>query len=202
MIKKLLHHALGMDTSMGILIYVFTTLAFVEDPNVLVLFIALVASHLPDFDIPFYLVLKRRIGPIGPYGANGHWPYGHHPILVIPGAVFVAWLATQLFWPGHELYAMTLVGLAVLAHFIHDSCQEHGLHWLSPFNWTHFAFRGIVPHEVPSVIVKNFYKSQGKALDGSLNREVSWRVGGFGVAQITLLTAALLFLSLTFFLMT
>lgn len=99
-------------------------------------------SYLPDLDLLIFFPLRKR------YGWTNHWVVGHHPIIVIPLAVLFTFLGVIMLGLEEQTFLTSLSGVCVTGHFIHDSTDECGLHWLSPFNWTHIS----LAHGWPQII--------------------------------------------------
>lgn len=189
----------GVDVALGILIYVFGSIIFGESKfNIWFLGFSLFCVHLPDFDFIPFLFLKKRVRWNGLCG--GHWPYGHHPILVLPLSAILAYVI--LHTAGNYLritnttFAIFLAVTAVTVHFVHDSIQPHGLHWFSPFSWTHYTFRHIVPRRIPDEKIRQFYETLNKESEetDSFKREFIARLPQMSFGEKVLVTSAFIVL--------
>ena len=85
-------------------------------------------SYLPDLDLLIYLPFRKR------FNWESHWDVGHHPLIVLPLASALTFVAVQGMGIGNATHATALMFVCVLIHFIHDSTDRVGFPWLSPFN--------------------------------------------------------------------
>ncbi|HEY4493687.1 MAG TPA: metal-dependent hydrolase [Candidatus Paceibacterota bacterium] len=123
----------GFDTSLGLILYVAISIVFGEEFSPRYLGLALIASHLPDFDfIPFLLLRKR-------YGWFSHWPIGrawywslHNPPVTLTVVGLATYVIAQVLETEHSLYVLCLVASGIALHFLLDSTEEQGFALLSP----------------------------------------------------------------------
>ncbi|MCD5381848.1 MAG: hypothetical protein LR017_00855 [Candidatus Pacebacteria bacterium] len=85
-----------------------------------------------------------------------------------------------------------------MGHFVHDSVQKQGLHWLSPFVWSHWSLSDGTLRRVPDEGVLAFYTRQKKHNTGagSLDEIVS-RTTTVSNGQLVASCCALLLLGVT-----
>jgi hypothetical protein len=156
--------------TIGFLGYALLTFAFFERWSVETLCFSLLLSHAPDLDMPSYILMRKRL----PY--RSHWLVGHHPMLIVPlWMAIAAWMSAAL--QVETTYLVSLAAVNVTAHFIHDSLQPQGLHWLSPFSWQRFTLRHGCPEHVPKGVWKEIFRKKD-AHDGSMpsaGEEISTR---------------------------
>lgn len=138
----------GIDTSVGVFIYVFLSLVYGADFDPVILLFSIFCSHLPDIDFIPYLALKKKMGLVS------HWVFCHHPVIVIPLVATTGYLSSL--WHGSDRYIMFIAISGTALHFISDSWNTVGLHWLSPFSWRRYSLEGRV-HRVDDETVKRFY---------------------------------------------
>jgi len=134
-----------------------------EPFNLIIVGYAICFAHFPDADFLPFLILRKKIKWNDMCG--GHWPYGHHPIIVIPLS-FILSLAfhkvmSDFFpeqWTKDGMYVAWVALMATTLHFLHDSAQPQGLHWFSPIKWTHYTLRRGWPKKIPHEKTRQFYK--------------------------------------------
>ncbi len=118
----------GADSSFGLAVYLSVSLIFGEKFNLYVLIFSVFCAHLPDLDmVPFILFKKYAT-------RRSHWVFGHHPLLLTPAAAAAAYFAGEKLGLNSD-YLATIAGAGVFLHFLHDTMEPQGLHWLSPFRW-------------------------------------------------------------------
>lgn len=86
---------------------------------------------MPDIDV--FVELWQRRGKLGGKIQGFHRTFTHYPLLYVPvvTAIFAVWGS---FWA-------LFLGLAVLAHFFHDSIGiGWGIKWLWPFSQNRYKF--------------------------------------------------------------
>ncbi len=110
------------------------------------------AAHSPDGDFIPYMLIKRHLQ------YRSHHTVGHHPVLLIPLAGIIGWAIG-------EWYGLTLATSAIVLHFVHDSMQVPGIHWLSPFSWRQMSLHGFRPRLVPEKERVQFLENLGKRWD-------------------------------------
>ena len=125
--------AFGTDMTIGMAAFaLFYPLMSGASSSLAAFALALASSHLPDLDMLPYLLAKDRLR------YRSHWLIGHHPFIVMPLAAAFGYLASGSSpWDALCLAAMTAA--CVIAHFVHDSLQPQGLHWLSPLSWKRYT---------------------------------------------------------------
>lgn len=118
--------AFGWDTITAFAVYALGSIIMGWPTNPVILVWCGFWAYAPDLDFSYFLLQspeKRKWG---------HWRLGfHHPMLVLPLFVMLAYTVANLLWPG---YAMSLTAMAcacMFLHFVHDSTKM-GLHWMSP----------------------------------------------------------------------
>jgi hypothetical protein len=82
-----------------------------------------------------YLLFRNKLS------LHSHRVLGHHPLLLILFGLVAAWVFAYQFHL-NAVYLMILTSVSLLGHFLHDSLDEHGLHWFSPFIWTGYSLQG------------------------------------------------------------
>jgi len=162
-VRKLITRVMfGVDMSLGILIYLGMSLIFGMKFSPAILGFSILCSHLPDVDMVPYLLLRKRFHLVS------HQIFFHQPTWFVPvGTLCVVGFTfslCDLFLVVDEnfyrCYLLAIAGSAIFAHFLHDSSNLPGLHWLAPFTWERYAFLspfGRWWHKVPSEVVTNFY---------------------------------------------
>lgn len=98
--------------------------------------LTIAAAHAPDGDFIPYKILRNHLR------YKSHHIIGHHPVFLIPLAGIAGWLIGG--W-----YGVSLAVTAITLHFVHDSMQVQGIHWLSPFIWRRWSLRGFRLRAVP-----------------------------------------------------
>ena len=90
--------------------------------TIFVVIIAMIVSVSPDSDIP----LSKLLVSDDPRHISNHRDVLHKPLAIIP--IFAVLYYFSAFWA-------YLIGLCLLAHFIHDSTGSgYGVKWLLPFS--------------------------------------------------------------------
>lgn len=126
-IKALLRALIAIKVSIGIFVYVLASLYFDQSFNASLLFLTIIATHIPDMDLVWYLA-RRRSGK-SDFSVGSHRAYGHHPLLVI-SAVFVSGLYLAEYAVNPESW------LFIVAAFL-------------PIAWTSFVMAMAVDEESP-----------------------------------------------------
>lgn len=134
--KFILYELVGIDTSMGILIYLCTSYFFLEKQSSSILLIALCFARFPDFGFPLYLLLRQRLD------LQTHRTLTHYPIIAVPLAGLLGYFLGYFFFSGKTglLTMIALIGCSV--HFVHDTWDEFGIPWLWPFKSIRYRVRG------------------------------------------------------------
>lgn len=138
-LKLVIKVLFGVDFSINLIIYVTISFLANEPFNWFFVFLTVVAGHIPDIDtVPFMLLPQLRKKEL----KFSHWPFGHHPLIVILLYSWSAWLIIGYFYSHNsQVYAAILATTAIFWHFIHDMhTNPVGIHWLSPFSWQRWRF--------------------------------------------------------------
>jgi hypothetical protein len=125
--KFILHELVGIDTSMGIFIYLCSSYFFLEKQSISILLIAIFFARFPDFGFPLYLLLRQRLD------LQTHRTLTHYPIIAVPLAGLLGYLLGYFFFPGEIKLLTMIASIGCSAHFVHDSWDEFGIPWLWPF---------------------------------------------------------------------
>jgi hypothetical protein len=113
-----------LDFKLGILWPVLVGILFQEPITFTWLLAGVFFALLPDID--FWIELIQR-GTVGGKIIGAHRTLLHNPLVYVPVILFVG----SFFGPAW----MTLFGLGVFGHFIHDSMgMGYGVRWLWPFS--------------------------------------------------------------------
>jgi hypothetical protein len=144
-VKLAVRILIGVDMTIGILLYLTISILFGEKFSVIFLAVTIFFAHFPDADMIPFLFLRKKFDLVS------HQPIGHHPLILVPltGAV------------GHWIggpYLSALMAISTLYHFVHDSAEEVGLAWLSPFSKKRWSLLGGWPRRVPDKFVEEFYE--------------------------------------------
>ncbi len=119
-----------LDLKLGILWALLIGFVFGEPITLLWVFLGVCFALLPDID--FWIELIQR-GTVGGKTLGAHRTLLHNPLTYIPVTLFVG----SLFGPA----LMTLFGLGVFGHFVHDSMgMGFGVRWLWPFSLNFHKF--------------------------------------------------------------
>lgn len=132
----ILHEVVGIDTSIGILIYLCASFFFLEKQSISVLLIALFFARFPDFGFPLYLLLRKR------FDLQTHRTLTHYPVVAIPLAALLGYFLGYFFFPGETRLLTMIAFMGCCVHFIHDSWDEFGIPWFWPFKATRYRIRG------------------------------------------------------------
>lgn len=180
--------ALGIDVSLGVLVYSVASLAGGRGFDGAALAVALVAALAPDLDLLPFLVLRRRLG------LQSHRRLGHHPLLAVPLAAALAAAAGGWLRPADRAFWGLLAASAVAAHYLHDAVHPVGLHLLSPFSWAHFRLGARGLERVPEAEVHGFFARKARQPEGREGwiDQVASRLAPAGRAEGLWLAAALL----------
>lgn len=143
---------------------------------------ALASSHLPDLDMIPYLLAKDRLR------YRSHWLIGHHPFIVMPLVAICGYFASG--YPAQDLPYLAAMALACVAgHFVHDSLQPQGLHWLSPWSWKRYTLSGARVAEISRRANLRFLLKARRRLDLTGSREISSRISQIDKRHIAWWTA-------------
>jgi hypothetical protein len=135
MLLTLIRILFGVDVTLGLLNYVAWSWAMGQRFNIIFLALSLFSTHLPDWDMIPFLMLRKR------YRLYSHWIVGHHPIFVFPAVVLGSYFAAKAWAPDTVAYTVGMITCGVLLHFCHDTMSPIGFPWLSPFTQMHFRFQ-------------------------------------------------------------
>jgi LexA-binding, inner membrane-associated putative hydrolase len=125
----------GVDMALGLLNYVAWSWAMGQRFNVIFLTLSILSTHLPDWDMIPFLMLRKR------YRLYSHWIVGHHPVFVISAVVLGTFYAVKAWAPDAVAYTVGMITCGVVVHFCHDTMSPIGFPWLSPFTQAHFRFQ-------------------------------------------------------------
>jgi LexA-binding, inner membrane-associated putative hydrolase len=125
----------GVDMSLGLLNYVAWSWAMGQRFNAVFLALSLLSTHLPDWDMIPFLMLRKR------YRLYSHWIVGHHPVFVFPVVILGSYFAATTWAPDAVVYTVGMITCGVVVHFCHDTMSPIGFPWLSPFTRAHFRFQ-------------------------------------------------------------
>lgn len=174
--EKLPRHLLiqlvfGVDTTSAIALCGLLGLVFIPQPTTIEAFgylaLAGFANYLPDLDFPVYLLFRKK------FGWFSHWDVAHHPIILIPGAAFLALLTSEALGVGSPSFAAVLVGMCVTAHFVHDSMEPFGFPWLSPMSKNiHISFM----HGIPRVMDRDPFVRHQKLRNSHINESTTFEI--------------------------
>jgi hypothetical protein len=135
MLLTLIRIFFGVDMALGFLNYVAWSWAMGQRFNIVFLALSILSTHLPDWDMIPFLLLRKR------YRLYSHWIVGHHPIFVLSIVVLGSYFAAKAWAPGVVGYTAGMITCGVLLHFLHDTLNPIGFPWLSPFSLVHFRLQ-------------------------------------------------------------
>lgn len=160
----------GVDMTVAILVFTITSVIFKSGFNWTVLLCAVVLSHLPDADMIPYVFLKRLFNV--KFRIPSHRVIGHHPLFLYPVVMVL------ILWLGGEMRSQLLVVaiLCLTAHFIHDSVEPQGFHWLSPFSWKRTRIEWLGVSRVPTRIWARIHLEKGRTYNKTTGAEFFDRV--------------------------
>jgi hypothetical protein len=144
MLLTLIRIFFGVDMALGLWNYVAWSWAMGQRFNIVFLALSLLSTHLPDWDMIPFLLLRKR------YRLYSHWIVGHHPVLVLSAVVLGSYFAAKTWAPEAITYTVGMITCGVLLHFLHDTINPIGFPWLSPFSRAHFRFKkgkSIIVHQ-------------------------------------------------------
>lgn len=124
----------GPDVSIGILWYVLFSVCFGERFNPWVLGFSVFCAISPDTDLLPWIILRKR------FSIQSHQDIFHH-LVFIPAIAGIGIIFAHLAGIDKIFVSMIAIGAAML-HFIHDSYNQTGMHWLSPFSWSRYKVTG------------------------------------------------------------
>ena|SRR6202453_5281283 len=149
----------GVDMTLGLLNYVVWSWALGQRFNVIFLALSILSTHLPDWDMIPFLLLRKR------FRLHSHWIVGHHPMVVFTVVVLASYFGAKAWAPHAVAYTVGMIKCGVVLHFCHDTMSPLGFPWLSPFSQMHFRFqRG------KSIIVSRAELEASKKYELSLQR--------------------------------
>ena len=139
----------SVDCAIGVIVFLVTSFCFHEPLTIEIFLFSIVMAHLPDFDLIPYLMIRKTMR------IPSHWLVGHHPTIIVLLALNIAVFVGVIF-NLNILYLATIAIIDVLLHFVHDSIQSQGLHWLSPFSWKRFTLQKGFPEKVTQMFWLRF----------------------------------------------
>lgn len=125
----------GQDVSIGILWYILFSACFGERFNPWVLGFSVFCAISPDTDLLPWKILRKR------FSIQSHQDVFHHPIIFIPAVAGVGIIFAHIIGIDKIFASIIAIGAAML-HFMHDSYNSTGMHWLSPFGWSRYQITG------------------------------------------------------------
>jgi hypothetical protein len=135
MLLTLIRVFFGVDMALGLLNFVAWSWAMEQRFKVIFLALSILSTHLPDWDMIPFLLLRKR------YRLYSHWIVGHHPVFVLSAVVLGSYFAAKTWAPEAVGYAVDMITCGVVLHFLHDTCNPIGFPWLSPFSLVHFRLQ-------------------------------------------------------------
>lgn len=160
----ILHEVVGIDTSIGILIYLCASFFFLEKQSISVLLIALFFARFPDFGFPLYLLLRKR------FDLQTHRTLTHYPVVAIPLAALLGYFLGYFFFPGETRLLTMIAFMGCCVHFIHDSWDEFGIPWFWPFKASRYRIRGKRIEEVTrQIYFPSSEKSNGAIIASAMS---------------------------------
>jgi hypothetical protein len=135
MLLTLIRIFFGVDMALGLLNYAAWSWAMGQRFSVIFLALSIFSTHLPDWDMIPFLLLRKR------YKLYSHWIVGHHPVFVLSAVVLGSYFAAKAWAPDAVGYTVGMITCGVILHFCHDTMSPIGFPWLSPFSLTHFRFQ-------------------------------------------------------------
>jgi hypothetical protein len=134
MLLTLIRIFFGVDMALGLLNYAAWSWAMGQRFNVVFLALSILSTHLPDWDMIPFLLLRKR------YNLYSHWIVGHHPVFVLSAVVVGSYFGAKAWAPEAIGYTVGMITCGVVLHFCHDTMSKIGFPWLSPFSQMHFRF--------------------------------------------------------------
>ncbi|HEY1789369.1 MAG TPA: metal-dependent hydrolase [Verrucomicrobiae bacterium] len=168
MLLTLIRIFFGVDMALGLLNYVAWSWAMGQRFNFIFLALSILSTHLPDWDMIPFLLLRKR------YRLYSHWIVGHHPVFVLSAVVAGSYFAAKAWAPDAVGYTVSLITCGVMLHFLHDTINPIGFPWLSPFSLAHFRFQ----RGKPMIVTKaelNADERQERALGRTAASEITDR---------------------------
>lgn len=133
--RLLVRIVFGPDVSIGILWYVSLSVCFGEGFNPWVLGLSVFCVISPDTDLLPWKILRKR------FSIQSHQDVFHHPIIFIPAIAGIGIIFAHFTGNSRMFASMIAIG-ATMLHFVHDSYNQTGMHWLSPFDWSRYKITG------------------------------------------------------------
>jgi len=168
MLLTLIRIFFGVDMALGFLNYVAWSWATEQRFNVIFLLLSIFATHLPDWDMIPFLLLRKR------YNLHSHWIVGHHPVFVLSAVVLGGFYAAKAWAPDAIGYTVGMITCGVVVHFIHDMMGVQGFPWFSPFSLVHFRVRKGKSVVVPQAEMEEWEK-QERMLQRTAAKEITDR---------------------------
>jgi len=137
-------------------------------------------AHLPDVSMAIYPFCKKWA--ISKFGIPSHRSLTHHPLLVIPAVVAVCYLLAPVL--GYSISMFIVLAISnLLMHFIHDSIEPQGMHWISPFSWKRITLKNGFPQYVPEDVWYKIHWEKEKKYGVSSRDEFTERADEVSVSQ-------------------
>ena len=158
----------GVDMTLGLLNYALWSWAAGQRFNIIFLALSILSTHLPDWDMIPFLLLRKR------FRLCTHWIVGHHPVFVLSAVVLGSYFGAKAWAPGAVGYTMGMITCGVMLHFLHDTINPIGFPWFSPFSVAHFRIQRGKPVLVPQAEL-DAYERQERALNRTAASEITDR---------------------------
>lgn len=157
---------MGIDMIVAMVAFLASSIIFHMGWSWVGLGAAIFLAHLPDLDLIPYVILKKVFGV--KFRLPTHRTIGHHPLLVIPTVVVILYLFGGIM----TFYFMTIAIIALCGHFIHDSMETQGFHWLSPFSWKRITLYNFSFAKVSAVKYIRIHLQKGKTYGRNAASEI------------------------------
>lgn len=179
MIRFFLRILFGVDMIFAMILYVVFSLIYQNYDFTLLLW-SIFFAHLPDVSMAIYPFCKKWV--INKFGIPSHRPLTHHPVLLISAiAISCYFLAPVL---GYSISMFILLAVSNLfVHFVHDSIEPQGMHWISPFSWKRITLKNGFPEYVPENIWHDIHWEKEKKYAMSSKDEFTQRADKVSVVQ-------------------
>lgn len=132
--RLLVRIVFGPDVSVGILWYVLLSACLGEKFNSWIFGFSAFCAISPDTDILPWIIFRKR------FSIQSHQDIFHH-LIFIPEVVGMGIILASIAGIDKMFVSMIAIG-AVILHFTHDSFNQTGMHWFSPFCWNRYQFDG------------------------------------------------------------
>lgn len=185
--RFLLSTLIGIDMSMGILIYVVLSFIFRVEFSPYVLGFSILCSHLPDTDMALYLFCKKVLK----IKLRSHQVFFHHLLIFTSTVGAIAWFGTE-YLSLNQVYFTAMVVLGIMAHLSHDSHDSLGTFLLTPFSSRRYSWNGWRLKKVSEEFIDGFFKEKEKIV--KLGDEFSWRTDPISLVSIIIFSASCILL--------